>query len=78
MNQIPHFDCLPERTRWNDTARSGLPVLCLQYHFAQVKRIYGTFLSQSLFRDSKKVFCDFSVGREVENDKTETRHHFFI
>ena len=27
MNQIPRFDWLPERARWSDTARPGLPVL---------------------------------------------------
>ena len=29
------------------------------------------FLMQNIFRDSKKIFCDFSVGMELENEKTE-------
>ena len=40
------------------------------------KRVHENFLSQNIFRDSKKIFCDFSVGMELENEKTETRYHF--
>ena len=29
------------------------------------------FLMQNIFRDSKKIFCDFSVGMELENEKSE-------
>ena len=36
------------------------------------KRVHESFLSQNIFRDSKKIFCDFSVGMELENEKTET------
>ena len=36
------------------------------------------YLSQNIIRDSKKIFCDFSVGMEFKNEKTETRHHFCI
>ena len=42
------------------------------------KGVQESFLSQNIFRDSKKIFCDFSVGMEVENDKTETGYHFCI
>ena len=42
------------------------------------KRVHESFLSQNIFRDSKKIFCDFSVGMELENEKTETRYHFCI
>ena len=35
------------------------------------KRVHESFLSQNIFRDSKKIFCDFSVGIEVENEKTK-------
>ena len=31
-----------------------------------------SFLSQNISRDSKKIFCDFSVGMELENAKTES------
>ena len=30
-------------------------------------RGYESFISQIIFRDSKKIFCDFSVGIELEN-----------
>ena len=42
------------------------------------KGVHESFLSQNIFRDSKKIFCDFSVGMEQENKKSETRHHFCI
>ena len=64
MNPIQRCDWLPERARWIDTARS--------------KRVHENFLSQNIFRDSKKIFCDFYVGIELENEKTETCDHFRI
>ena len=30
------------------------------------------FSLQNIFRDSKKIFCDFSVGMELQNEKTES------
>ena len=42
------------------------------------KRVHESFLSQNIFRDSKKIFCGLFVGMELENEKTETRHHFCI
>ena len=42
------------------------------------KRVHESFLSQNIFRDSKKIFCDLFVRMELENEKTETRHHFCI
>ena len=42
------------------------------------KRVHESFLSQNIFRGSKKIFCDFSVGMELENEKTGTRYHFCI
>ena len=36
------------------------------------KRVHESFRSQNIFRDSKKIFCDFSVGMELENEKTDT------
>ena len=35
------------------------------------KRVHESFLSQNIFRESKKILCDFSVGVELENEKTE-------
>lgn len=39
VNQIPHWDWLLERARWNDTARSGLPLLfsAISLIFAEVR-----------------------------------------
>ena len=56
MRQILCSDWLPQRTRWSDTALSGFPV----------------FFRKNIFRDSKKIFCDSSVGMEPENEKTES------
>ena len=30
------------------------------------------FLSQNIFRVSKEIVCDFSVGMELQNEKTES------
>ena len=35
-------------------------------------RVHESFLSQNIFRDSKKISCDFSVGMELKNKKTES------
>ena len=42
------------------------------------KRVHESFLSQNIFRDSKKIFCDLFVGTELEKEKTETRYYFCI
>ena len=78
MNRIPRSDWLPERARWSDTARSGLPVLFRNNISPKSKRVHESFLSQNISSNSKKIFCDFSVGMELENEKTETRYHFCI
>ena len=44
----------------------------------EFKQVHESFLSQNIFCDSKKIFCDLFVGMELENEKTETRHHFCI
>ena len=36
------------------------------------KRVHESFLLQNIFHDSKKIFCDFSFGMELENEKTES------
>ena len=78
MNQIPRCDWFPERARWSDTARSGLPVCSRNNISPKSKRVHESFLSQNIFRDSKKIFCDFSVRMELENEKSETHYHFCI
>ena len=32
--------------------------------------VHESFISQNFFYDSKKIFCDFSVEMELENEKT--------
>ena len=76
MNQILRCDWLPEQARWSDTARSGLPVSFPPNISPKSKRVHESFLSQNIFRDGKNIFCDFSFGMELENEKTETRYHF--
>ena len=39
---------------------------------AKSKWVHESFLSQNIFPGSKKIFCDFSVGMELENEKTES------
>ena len=34
--------------------------------------MYESFLSQNIFRDSKRNFNDFSDGMKLENEKTES------
>ena len=52
---------------------------CSRNHISpKSKLVHESFLSQNIFCDSKKIFIDFSVGMEVENEKSETRHHFCI
>ena len=36
------------------------------------KRVQESFLSQNIFHDSKKIFCDFSAGMELENEKPKS------
>ena len=36
------------------------------------KQVHEKLLLQNIFRGSKKIFCDFSVGMELENEKTES------
>ena len=44
--------------------------------YCPLGQVHQSFLSQNIFRDSKNIFCDFSVGMELENEKTETCRHF--
>ena len=40
------------------------------------KRVQESFLSQNIFRDSRKIFCDFSVRMELENVKVSNGSGF--
>ena len=46
--------------------------------FKDFKRVHESFLSQNIFRDSKKIFCDLFVGMELGNEKTEKRYHLRV
>ena len=66
---------------WQDGAK--LPArdcpFCSRNNISPKSRwVHENFLSQNIFRDSKKIFCDFSVRMELKNEKTETRSHFCI
>ena len=54
------------------------PFCSLNNILPKSKQVHKSFRSQNIFRDSKKILCDFSVGLELENEKTETRYHFCI
>ena len=34
--------------------------------------MHESFLTQNIFDDCKRIFCDFSVGMELKNKKTES------
>ena len=75
--QILCSDWLPERARWSDTAHPGLPRFVPANKISpKFKRVHKSFLSQNIFCDSKKIFCDLLVGMELEKEKTETRYYF--
>ena len=40
------------------------------------KRLHESYFSQNIFLEGNRIFCDFSVGMELENEKIETRQHF--
>ena len=59
---------------WSDTTCSGLPFLFPQQISKKSMRVHESFLSQNIFCDSKKIFCDLSVEMELENEKTTSTH----
>ena len=63
MRRIPCSDWLPERARWSDTARPGLPV-----SFPQKKNSPKLFYAKV-----KIIFCDFSVFMEPEKASTRMK-----
>lgn len=48
---------------WTDTDHLDAPTS---------KQVHQSFLLQNVFRASKKIYCDFSVEMELENEKTES------
>ena len=45
---------------------------CSRNKISKSKRVHESFLLQNIFRGSKKIFCNFSVRMELENEKTES------
>ena len=72
-NQIPRCDWLPQRTT---LPARDCPFCSRNNISSKFKQVHKSFLSQNIFRDSKKIFCDFSVRTELEKEKTETRRYF--
>ena len=62
----------PSGQEWADIARLGLPVLFRNKISPKSKWVHESFLLLNIFRGSKMIFCDFSVGMELENEKTES------
>ena len=58
-DQIPHCDSLPH------------PFSSRNMILPKSELVHESFLSQNILRGSKKIFCQFSVGTEQENEKTE-------
>ena len=55
-----------------------IPLTTLRQGFPRSKQVHDSFLSQTIFCDSKKIFCDFSVRLELENLKNKMDLHFSI
>ena len=72
MRRILCSDWLPERARWSDTARLGLPVSFPQIKFRQSSSgCTKVSFAEIIFCQGKKIFCDFSVF--IEQEKASTR-----
>ena len=74
MRRILCFDWLPERARWSDTARPGLPVSFPQKkNSPKFKRVHESFLSPKLFSAKVKRFFVFSGFMEPEKVSTRMK-----
>ena len=71
MNQIPRCDWLPERQEGAILPARDCPFCSRNNISPKFKRVHESFLSQNISRESKKIFCGFSVRMELENEKTE-------
>ena len=56
----------------DDIVCSGLPVLFRNKISPKSKRVHESFLLQNTLQSITKIFCDFSVGMELENEKIES------
>ena len=73
MRRILCSDWLPERARWSDTARQGLPVSFPQIKFKfrqSSSRCTKVFFRRIIFCKDRKIFCYFSVFMEPEKAST--------
>ena len=67
--KVNQCNWLPERT----TLPARDCPFCSRNNISpKFKQVHKSFLSQNIFRDSKKIFCDFSVRTELE--KRENRN----
>ena len=74
MQRILCSDWLPERARWNDTARPGLPVSFPHIKFRQSSSdCTKIFFSLKLLSAKVKRLCDFSVFMEPEKASTRMK-----
>ena len=72
MRRILCSDWLPERARWSDTARPGLPVSFPQIKISpKFKRVHESFLSLKLL--SAKVKRSFVISLSLWNQKKRQR-----
>ena len=57
MRRILCSDWLPERARWSDTARPGLPVSFPQIKFRKIQAGTPKFsFAEIIFRQAKNIF----------------------
>ena len=60
-----------------------IPLMSLQRRDSKPSNLATLLVRRSFpsknvfFYDSKMIFCDFSDGMELENEKTERRQHFY-
>ena len=72
MRRILCSDWLPERARWSDTTRPGLPVSFPQIKISpKFKRVHQSFLSLKLL--SAKVKRSFVISLSLWNQKKRQR-----
>ena len=62
---------------YDNYLKSVLPVRDCPFHYRnkispKSKLVHERFVLKNIFRDSKKIFCDFSVGMELENENIES------
>ena len=63
MNQMPRCDCGYPSVQDGALQPVRDNPFCSRNNISpKYNRLHESFLSQNIFRDSKKIFCDFSTG----------------